>query len=959
MRSPDIPPLAARRLTLALQRLPALPLSDGQRRAWGWPFLLRAAIGIPLRNIFRDMLPDAKVHIALHFETTDRLQSPWPQLRQTSIQQPHSVELLTSGVPDAVLNSALARLFEQLGGDNPLLLQDVESLPPPLPPDGFGSPSHVMATPDPHETEVALHFDTPLPFSRSDSSRTRITPAEVLALLLQRIAQVLGNGAHVPPAPAQLLVLCGYWHFVDITHASETQNNYQAAAGRRERLKRADPTLNNDHISGCLGRLYLRAPAPDMAALRPWLQWLQRWHLHASDGVALWGHFRLLDPAPPWFYPHLDNAEALLDLAHDTYRDYDVPPSHISGAKATSLPPVTEADLAAQLAQQLSSCTWQASPATRFSIPKTNGEARWVERLELRDLVAQRRVTQLLTPVLDATFSTNSIGYRKGMSRHNATERIRDHIRNGHRWVVEADIEDFFPSAPHTTVLAALHRLVPLADAHLRTLVQRMLTTPWLDWAEDKPTPRTIGLAQGAPLSPLLANLMLDQMDRALEPLAHHAMVRYADDFVLLARTKPEALNLLQAVRTEVQALGLQLAADKTRITAIEDGFDFLGEHFDRDSSETTPKAIAGQRKPLIIIESYLSLGLNGQAIDIRRDGKIVDTVPLRRISELIIFGKNSLSTSLMQRLAEHKVPLSMALDGGYQIAVVAPDSRRFHELAWMQSRRYYGMTDTERLSVAAAFVDAKLSGYAALVRKRNPICCTTLDVIDRALQNIGTCTTVQELRGFEGMAAKACFAWLQRQFRPDIRESFSARKRARGAGDRLNSVLNFGYYLSYTRLNGLVRASGLNPYLGFLHDALDDYETLVADLQELVRPYVDRLVIQMVNMGYIGPDSFEKSERGLYLTKASARTMATEFERMMGQKVIDQRLGDMLVTQVRQIRGFLCEGQALWLFHFGMGEAAIGTANDKPRPSDSIFHPDTESSLDDDEQEWQDERAT
>ena len=671
-----------------------------------------------------------------------------------------------------------------------------------------------------------------------------------------------------------------------------------------------------------------------MARLRPWLLWLQHWHLHSSDGLAVWGHFRVLDPAPPWFYPQLDNVEALLDIAHDTYRDYDVPAHFGPGPRRGSTPPLTESQLAEQLATQLASAKWTPSPTSRFAVPKANGGARWVERLDLKDVVAQRRITQLLSPILDATFSPNSLGYRKGLSRHDAVERVRGLIRDGYRWVVEADIEDFFPSASHTEVLNALHKVVPLADLHLRTLVERMVTTPWQDADASEPTPRVAGLTQGAPLSPLLANLLLDAMDRAIEPMARNAMVRYADDFVLLARTRNEAQALLQAVQTIVESIGLHLSGDKTGITSLDEGFNFLGEHFDRRSSETTPTSTPAQRKPLVITESYLNLGLNGQAIDLRRDGKVVDTIPLRRISELVVFGKNSLSTALMQRLAEHKIPLSIALDGGYQIAVVAPDSRRFHELAWMQSRRFYGMSDTERLSVAAALVDAKIQGYAALVRKRNPICRDTLSVLDNSIHALGHCTTVQELRGYEGHAAKACFAWLQRQFRPDIRASFQSPKRIRGAGDRLNSLLNFGYYLSYTRLNGLVRVSGLNPYLGFLHDGLDDYETLVADLQELVRPFVDRLVIQLVNMGYIRPDSFEKSERGLYLSKSAARIMATEFERMMGQKVIDQRLGDMLYTQVRHLRAFLCEGQPLWLFHFGLSEQ--GVAQSKPDFSDS-----------------------
>lgn len=911
----------AMRLHLRTTRLPVLPLSAGNARRWGLWFLLHAAIGKPLhRHLCADTAPwpgQPEVQVVLHPVLPESGAPPalYPDRHL-------DVDLLIAHPPHGAADAVLHFLQQHLTASNTLqLVGATPQTPPPLP--------TLTPTPDTHTAaEAVFEFVTPLPFQRHSDSRTQLSPATLGQLIWQRSRQIWG---HAAAETFQTLwnrqpldhLLCGYWKFVDIPRASASQNRGINTHERRSRLSKpapADAALHLQHHSGCLGRLYARQVGADLLA---WLQALAPWHLHSSAGVSVWGHYHISTEPLPWFDPQLSDVPALHSVAEATFRAYDVPPSHRTALRpgVPATPPQTEAELALLLAQELAQGTWQPEPTEGFSIPKANGRRRLVERLSLRDLVVHKRLGGLLAPVLDASFSPNSLGYRKGLSRLDATERIRQLMREGYRWVVEADIEDFFPSADHARIEAALDRLIPLADQTLRTLIARALRTPCqrADSDNSPPDSRNQGLAQGAPLSPLLANLLLDQLDKALEPIARDAMVRYADDFVLLARSQAEAERHLHHIDTEVTALGLKLAADKTHITRVEDGFDFLGEHFDLSHLEDPLNADAGQRKPLVITDSYLHLGLNGQALDIRRDNQLMDTVPLRRISEVIIFGRNTLSTALMQRLAEHKVPVSIALQSGYQIAVLHPDSRRYHEIAWHQSRWYYSLNDASRLSIAQAFLDAKLNGYRALVRKRSPICASTVAQIDQSLNALGECTTIDQLRGHEGLAARATFAWLQTQIRADLRPHFQAKRRGRGGPDRLNSLLNFGYYLSYTRLNGLVRAHGLNPYLGFLHDSLDDYETLVADLQELVRPFVDRLVIQLVNMGHIAPSHFESTDNGLYLTKPAARTMAREFERAMGQRVINQRLGDMLVTQVRQLRAFMCEGAPLWLFHFGL----------------------------------------
>lgn len=935
------------RLHLNITQTPVLPLSAGNHRRWGLWFLLHAAIGKPLH---RHLCPDKPTAPDVQVVLTP---TPTSQACRLHTGQTLEVNLFIASSRNIDGASLLRFLHNHLGPHNPLHLTNTALLPAPT--------LSALGPPTPEQPacpEVVLDFATPLPFQRATDSRTRLSPATFGQMLAKRVGQVWGPAAALAfqadwdAQPIEHL-LCGYWKFVDIPRASASENRGLNTRERRDRLGQPgqpDATLHLQHHSGCMGRLYARNVS---AKLLWWLQALAPWHVHSSAGVSVWGQYTVTSASQPWFDPQLADVQALVTVAQATFRSYDVPPSHATHLRQPNqaAPPQTEADMALLLAHELSNGTWQPEPTEGFSIPKANGRARLVERLSLRDLVVHKRLGGMLAPVLDASLSPNSLGYRKGLSRHDATQRIRQLMREGYRWVVEADIEDFFPSADHQRIEAALHRLIPLADTHLRTVLARAMRAPCrrLDTGSDRLPPdtpgapaRAQGLAQGAPLSPLLANVLLDRLDKALEPIVRDAMVRYADDFVLLARSQAQAEQLLHRVSTEVAELGLRLAADKTHITRVEEGFEFLGEHFDLTHLEDPLTADAGQRKPLIITDSYLHLGLNGQALDIRRDNKLIDTVPLRRISEVIIFGRNSLSTALMQRLAEHKVPVSVALGGGYQIAVLHPDSRRYHEIAWHQSRWYYSLNEASRLSIAQAFLDAKLNGYRALVKKRSPVCQPTIAQIDQSRHALGECSTIDQLRGHEGLAARATFAWLQTQFRADVRPHFQAKRRARGGPDRLNSLLNFGYYLSFTRLNGLLRAHGLNPYLGFLHDSLDDYETLVADLQELARPFVDRLVIQLVNMGHIGPNGFEQTEHGLYLTKPSARIMSREFERAMGQRVINQRLGDMLVTQVRQLRAFMCEGAPLWLFHFGMQDAD-STQSVSPWPAE------------DDDPEWDD----
>lgn len=194
----------------------------------------------------------------------------------------------------------------------------------------------------------------------------------------------------------------------------------------------------------------------------------------------------------------------------------------------------------------------------------------------VRDRVVQTALLHVLEPIFDVTFAEHSYGFRHGRGCQHALEHVESMLRKGHVYVVDADLKSYFDTIPKDRLLARVRERV--SDSRVLRLVQMFLDQGVMDelkeWVPEKGTP------QGAVISPLLANLYLNPLDHLL---AEHgfAMVRYADDFVILCRTREEADRALALVRGWVEDNGLTLHPTKTKIVdARTDGFDFLGYTF-------------------------------------------------------------------------------------------------------------------------------------------------------------------------------------------------------------------------------------------------------------------------------------------------------------------------------------------------------------------------------------------
>lgn len=634
-----------------------------------------------------------------------------------------------------------------------------------------------------------------------------------------------------------------------------------------------------------------------------------------------------------------DQAREINKANSSSEETFDEAFNDIEGQSAHQL----KVEIAACLAD-ISKNTYRTPLLRGYLIKKSDGFFAPLTVPPLQDRILQQAVSQTISSVLEKIMHQSGCSYKKRLSKREAIDDVHLAIREGYNWVFGSYITDIFDCVDLSVLRIRLEALFQSDQVTIQILKWTSVDVEF----EGQVIKRCNGLPNGSPLSPILANFILDNLNRELTSIGCR-LVRFVDGFIILCKS-PDHIKKTQPQPSKLlfhQLLTIE--GEKTKNSNSDSGLGNLFTNkfvldLDREKGQKNSPSISINRwlanlgaNKVHLLNSNISeadlrevlspdkqinfetgdsdnfgtmicvtgepssISTKSGRLQIRRDNVLVLDKAWNGLKAIVLFGHHQVTTQAMHEIFSNGISIHYSDNMGNHLGCSWNLASQGHD-RWLRQQETF--SDQEKcLAAAKILIKVKISKSAEVLRARK---LDGIKELKRLAIELEKADNLVQLNGYEGIAAKCYFSSIVKHLPPDF--NFKGRNR-RPPKDPFNVMLSLGYTLLYGYTSSLLYAQGLLPTIGFYHQPAGKHHCLSSDLMEPFRFRVERKALAMVANKQIKSSDFDQSNTKCKMHSKAIRyylkALVKDFEGSSNNQK-PRRLTDQLAAQNRRLKRWI-----------------------------------------------------